>query len=48
MDPEREDYADPPASPSVLMGRAWPAALFLALIVLVNCIAFTAELMFRD
>ena len=30
MDPEREDYADPPGGPPALRELTWAVALFLA------------------
>ena len=45
VDPEREDYAEPPSTPTEKRELAWAVALFLALpligVLLAFCCAFS-------
>ena len=47
MDGQREDYADPPNGPSIPMGLAWLAALFLTLAGMAFAILLACGLTFR-
>ena len=48
MEQERQDYADPPGGPSVLVGLAWLAGLFLVLAVMVFALALFCAFAFQS